>query len=225
MGKTVGTGLFLVSVLVATAMLLAGCGGTGGEERSYIEVQGSDTMVNMGQNLAEYYMDEVNPEATFSVSGGGSGTGIAAIINDDVDIAQSSRAMTEKEIEDAQSGGMEGGLALGGTKWQTIKNLVLPNAVPGMATGSILALARAAGETAPIILTGAAFFLPHLPESLSDRFMALLYHLYILSTQHIQVEEARSIAYGTALVLMAMVMVLNLAAIMWRYRARKKAQI
>jgi len=119
----------------------------------------------------------------------------------------------------------EGGLALGGTKWQTIKNLVLPNAVPGMATGSILALARAAGETAPLILTGAAFFLPHLPGSLSDRFMALPYHLYILSTQHIQVEEARSIAYGTALVLMAMVMVLNLAAILWRYRARKKANI
>ena len=119
----------------------------------------------------------------------------------------------------------EGGLALGGTKWQTIKNLVLPNAVPGMATGSILALARAAGETAPIILTGAAFFLPHLPGSLSDRFMALPYHLYILATQHIQVDEVRPIAYGTALVLMAMVMLLNLVAIFWRYQARKKARI
>lgn len=117
------------------------------------------------------------------------------------------------------------GLALGATKWQTIKNLVLPNAVPGMATGSILALARAAGETAPIILTGAAFFLPHLPGSLSDRFMALPYHLYILATQHIQVDDVRPIAYGTALVLMAMIMLLNMAAIYWRYRARKGAEI
>jgi len=107
MGKTVGAGLLLASILLSTAMLLAGCGGADGGERGYIEAQGSDTMVNMGQSLAEYYMDEVNPESTISVSGGGSGTGIAAIINDDVDIAQSSRAMTEEEIEDAQSGGVE----------------------------------------------------------------------------------------------------------------------
>jgi len=84
--------------------MLAGCGGNGengGSSSDYLETQGSDTMVNMGQSLAEYYMDEVNPEASISVAGGGSGTGIAAIINDDIDIAQSSRAMTEEEIADA----------------------------------------------------------------------------------------------------------------------------
>ncbi len=107
MDKGVGARLCLVAVLVTTVLFLAGCGGAEGEERSYIEAQGSDTMVNMGQSLAEYYMDEVNPEATISISGGGSGTGIAAIINDEVDIAQSSRSMTAEEIEDAQSGGVE----------------------------------------------------------------------------------------------------------------------
>ncbi len=116
----------------------------------------------------------------------------------------------------------EGGLALGATKWQTIRQLVLPNAIPGMATGSILALARAAGETAPIILTGAAFFLPALPSSLGDRFMAMPYHLYILATQHMSPAQVRPIAYATALVLIALVMALNLAAIVWRYRIRKR---
>jgi len=105
MGKTMGTGVFFVAAFLSIFTLLSGCGGGG--ERGYIETQGSDTMVNMGQDLAEYYMDEVNTEATISVSGGGSGTGIAAIINDDVDIAQSSRAMTKEEIENAQSGGVE----------------------------------------------------------------------------------------------------------------------
>ncbi len=116
----------------------------------------------------------------------------------------------------------EGGLALGATKWQTIRQLVLPNAIPGMATGSILALARAAGETAPIILTGAAFFLPALPTALGDRFMAMPYHLYILATQHMSPAQVRPLAYGTALVLIALVMVLNLVAIVWRYRIRKR---
>ncbi len=116
----------------------------------------------------------------------------------------------------------EGGLALGATKWQTIRQLVLPNAISGMATGSILSLARAAGETAPIILTGAAFFLPVLPSSLSDRFMAMPYHLYILATQHMSPEIVRPIAYGTALVLIALVMLLNLVAIIWRYQVRKR---
>ncbi len=116
----------------------------------------------------------------------------------------------------------EGGLALGATKWQMIRQLVLPNAISGMATGSILALARATGETAPIILTGAAFFLPALPTSLSDRFMAMPYHLYILATQHMSPAQVRPIAYATALVLIAMVMGLNMVAIIWRYQIRKK---
>lgn len=115
----------------------------------------------------------------------------------------------------------EGGMALGATKWQTIRHLVLPSAIPGMATGSILGLARAAGETAPIILTGAAYFMPHLPQSIFDRFMAMPYHLFILSTQHSRILEVRPLAYGTALVLIGLVLTLNMAAIIWRYRIRK----
>lgn len=116
----------------------------------------------------------------------------------------------------------EGALALGATKWYTIRTNVLPYAVPGMLTGTILGLARAAGETAPILFTGAAFFLPHLPRSIFDQFMALPYHLYILSTQHHAIEEVRPIAYGTALVLLILVLFLSLTAILVRYRYRKK---
>lgn len=119
----------------------------------------------------------------------------------------------------------EGGLALGATKWQTIRQLVLPSAIPGMMTGSILGLARAAGETAPIILTGAAFFMSSLPNSLTDQFMALPYHLYILATQHGQLETTRPIAYGTALVLIMLVVMLNSVAIVVRNHFRKKNEL
>ncbi|MDG5786835.1 phosphate ABC transporter permease PstA [Evansella sp. AB-P1] len=119
----------------------------------------------------------------------------------------------------------EGGLALGATKWQTIRQLVLPTAIPGMATGSILGLARAAGETAPIILTGAAYFSRNLPSSLTDSFMALPYHLYILATQHAQASVVRPIAYGTALVLILMVILLNMFAILLRNYYRRKNEV
>jgi phosphate transport system permease protein len=116
----------------------------------------------------------------------------------------------------------EGALALGATKWYTIRTNVLPYAIPGMLTGVILGLARAAGETAPILFTGAAFFLPHLPKSIFDQFMALPYHLYILSTQHQAIEKVRPIAYGTALVLLLLILLLSSAAIAFRYRYRKR---
>ncbi|ACL70901.1 phosphate ABC transporter permease PstA [Halothermothrix orenii] len=116
----------------------------------------------------------------------------------------------------------EGALALGATKWQSIKTNVLPAAIPGMLTGSILGLARAAGETAPILFTGAAFFLPFLPDSLFSQFMALPYHLYILATQHHAIAKVRPLAYGTAMVLITLVLVINLAAIIIRARFRKK---
>ena len=116
----------------------------------------------------------------------------------------------------------EGALALGATKWYAIRTNVLPYAVPGMLTGVILGLARAAGETAPILFTGAAFFLPHLPQSIFDQFMALPYHLYILSTQHHAIDKVRPIAYGTALVLLALILVLSFSAIWVRYRFRQK---
>ncbi|PSL40845.1 phosphate ABC transporter membrane protein 2 (PhoT family) [Salsuginibacillus halophilus] len=129
---------------------------------------------------------------------------------------------TEEALRSVPQSFREGGLALGATKWQTIYQLVLPSAIPGMATGSILGLARAAGETAPIILTGAAYFLPVAPSQLTDQFMALPYHLYILATQHDQTEVVRPIAYGTALVLIMLVILLNLAAILIRQRYRSK---
>ncbi len=115
----------------------------------------------------------------------------------------------------------EGSLALGATKWESIRTNVLPYATPGILTGTILGVSRAAGETAPILFTGAAFFIPELPSSLFDQFMALPYHLYILSTQHHNIELVRPLAYGTALVLLLLVFLLNLGAIIIRYRIRK----
>ena len=116
----------------------------------------------------------------------------------------------------------EGAFALGATKWYAIRTNVLPYAVPGMLTGVILGLSRAAGETAPILFTGAAFFIPHLPKSLFDQFMALPYHLYILATQHQAIEKVRPIAYGTALVLLGLIFLLNLSAFWIRYRYRQR---
>ena len=116
----------------------------------------------------------------------------------------------------------EGALALGATKWQSIRTNVLPYAVPGMLTGTVLGLARAAGETAPIMFTGAAFFLPYLPKSLGDQFMALPYHLYIMATQHHAILQVRPLAYGTALVLIVLVLGMNMTAVVIRYRLRRK---
>ena len=113
-------------------------------------------------------------------------------------------------------------LALGATKWQTIKNSVLPYAMPGVLTGTILGVSRAAGETAPILFTAAAYFLPSLPSSVFDQTMALPYHLYILSTQSINVRATQGLQYGTALVLLGLVLALNLAAIVLRVYFRRK---
>ncbi|MFO7775769.1 MAG: phosphate ABC transporter permease PstA [Candidatus Hydrogenedentota bacterium] len=118
----------------------------------------------------------------------------------------------------------EGSLALGATKWETIRYNVLPYSIPGMLTGAILGIGRAAGETAPILLTAAAFFLPRLPRSIFDEVMALPYHLYILATQHPDTATVRPMQYGTAFVLLALVLGLNLAAIILRSRFRKKFQ-
>lgn len=111
-------------------------------------------------------------------------------------------------------------LSLGASKWQTIRRIVLPNALPGILTGAILGLGRAAGETAPILFTVAAFYLPQLPKSVFDQAMALPYHLYVISTQVPNVDE--KIRYGTALVLLVMVLFMNLVAIIIRYKFRKK---
>ena len=116
----------------------------------------------------------------------------------------------------------EGSLALGATRWQTIYKNVLPYALPGMFTGSILGIGRAAGETAPILLTVAAFYLPILPTSIFDQVMALPYHLYILATQHPDTQKVLPLQYGTALVLLFLVTGFNLIAIFLRMRFRKK---
>ena len=116
----------------------------------------------------------------------------------------------------------EASLALGATKWQTIWSHVLPCSIPGMITGSILGIGRAAGETAPILLTAAAFYLRKLPSSVFDPVMALPYHLYVLSTQHPDMAKVRPLQYGTALVLMLLVLGLSLGAILWRSRLRRR---
>ncbi len=112
--------------------------------------------------------------------------------------------------------------SLGATRWQTVRELVLPNALPGILTGVILGLERAAGETAPILFTVAAFYLPQLPRSPLDQTMALPYHLYVISTQvpgmPLQVQ------YGTALVLLILVLGMNLAATIIRSRFRRRRQ-
>lgn len=110
--------------------------------------------------------------------------------------------------------------SLGASKWQTIRHIVLPNAIPGILTGTILGLGRAAGETAPILFTVAAFYLPRLPKSIFEQTMALPYHLYVISTQVPNVDE--KIRYGTALVLLTLVLFMNLVAIIIRYNFRKK---
>jgi phosphate transport system permease protein len=113
-------------------------------------------------------------------------------------------------------------ISLGATQWQTIRRIVLPQAIPGIITGVILGLERAAGETAPILFTGAAFFLPRLPNSPFDATMALPYHLFVISTQ--VPEMPIKIQYGTALVLLAFVLSMNLIATAIRSRARAKRQ-
>lgn len=113
-------------------------------------------------------------------------------------------------------------ISLGGTKWQTIREVVLPQALPGIITGIILGLERAAGETAPILFTVAAFYLPHLPRSMFDQTMALPYHLYVISTQ-VPGMPAR-IQYGTALVLLVLVLSMNVVAAIIRSYFRRKRQ-
>ncbi|MBT3314888.1 MAG: phosphate ABC transporter permease PstA [Anaerolineae bacterium] len=113
-------------------------------------------------------------------------------------------------------------ISLGGTRWQTIRRTVLPQATPGIITGVILGLERAAGETAPILFTGAAFFLPRLPSSPFDATMALPYHLFVISTQ--VPEMPIQIQYGTALVLLVFVLGMNMLATYIRGQARAKRQ-
>ncbi|MFH2138755.1 MAG: phosphate ABC transporter permease PstA [Candidatus Omnitrophota bacterium] len=127
---------------------------------------------------------------------------------------------SREALESVPDSFREVSLSLGASKWQTIRHIVLPNAIPGILTGTILGLGRAAGETAPILFTVAAFYLPRLPKSIFDQAMALPYHLYVISTQVPNVDE--KIRYGTAFVLLALVLCMNLVGIVIRTKFRKK---
>lgn len=127
---------------------------------------------------------------------------------------------SREALESVPQAFREVSLSLGASKWQTIRHIVLPNAIPGILTGTILGIGRAAGETAPILFTVAAFYLPQLPKSVFDQAMALPYHLYVISTQVPNVDE--KIRYGTALVLLTLVLFMNLVAIIIRNKFRKK---
>ena len=116
----------------------------------------------------------------------------------------------------------EASLALGATRWQTIRKVVLPGSIGGILTGAILAVSRGAGEVAPILFTGAAYFLPQLPHRFTDQFMELGYHVFIMSTQSTDVEKTLPIQYATTLVLLLLTFTLNFSAIALRARLRRR---
>jgi len=133
--------------------------------------------------------------------------------------------LTEEALKSVDDGLRLGSYALGATKIQTIQKVVLPVAYPNILTGLILSIGRVSGETAPILFTVAAYFLPRLPESISDQVMALPYHLYVLATSGTNMEESRPMAYGTALVLVAIVLIINVSASLLRRRISKKVKM
>ena len=129
---------------------------------------------------------------------------------------------TEEALKTIPVSMREGAMALGATQFETIRDIVLPASVPGIATGVILSLSRAAGETAPILFSGAAFYVTGLPGNFYQEFMALPYHLYMLSTQHQSIETVRPLAYGTAAVLILLVFMLNIVAFIIRNKFRNQ---
>jgi len=131
---------------------------------------------------------------------------------------------TEEALRSVPGTYREASLGLGATKWQTIYRVVLPAAMPGILTGTILGISRAAGETAPVMFTGAVFFSPDLPSSIFDEVMALPYHIYVLATAGTEIEATRHLQYGTAIVLIALVLGMNLLAIVLRTRLRRRLQ-
>ena len=132
---------------------------------------------------------------------------------------------TEEALKSIDDSFRHGSLALGATKLQTIRRVVLPMAFPNIITGLILSVGRVSGETAPILFTVAAYFLPQLPGSIFDQCMALPYHLYVISTSGTDTEASRGMAYGTALVLIAIVLVVNLLANLLRNYFAKKVKM
>ncbi|MDR0790249.1 MAG: phosphate ABC transporter permease PstA [Bacteroidales bacterium] len=128
---------------------------------------------------------------------------------------------TEEALKAVPDSYRSSSLALGATKLQTIRHIVLPAASPNIITGLILSIGRVSGETAPILFTVAAYFLPKLPTSIFDQVMALPYHLYVLATSGTDIEASRPLAYGTALVLIAIVLLMNIVAAIIRRKFEK----
>jgi len=129
---------------------------------------------------------------------------------------------TEESLKAIPPGLREASLALGATKLETILKVVFPQALPGIMTGGILAVSRAAGEVAPILFTGVAYYMASLPGKLSDQFMDLGYHIFVLSTQSPNIEQTRPILYATVLVLLLLTFALNFVAIIIRARVRRQ---
>jgi phosphate transport system permease protein len=131
---------------------------------------------------------------------------------------------TEEALRAIPKSLREGSLALGATKLETIWRIVVPQAMPGILTGAILSVSRGSGEVAPIMFTGAAYYLAHLPHQWTDQFMHLGYHVFVLSTQSPDIERTKPILFGSVLALLALTFLLNLAGVLVRARIRARAR-
>ena len=131
-------------------------------------------------------------------------------------------ASTEEALRNVPNSYREAALALGASKWEAIYDHVLPSAKNGIITGVILGLSRAIGETAPILFTGVSFYQRFLPHSPLDEFMALPYHIFILSTQHFAIDLAKPLAYGSTLILLLIILVLNVFALILKHKKSAK---
>ncbi len=129
---------------------------------------------------------------------------------------------SEEAIRSVPMSFREGALALGATKWQTVRTIVLPSALPGILTGAILGVSRAVGETAPIMFTAVAFYMAHLPKSPFDKVMALPYHIFVMATESPNYWRTKNLQFGTALVLLGLVLSLNLGVVIWRTNLRRR---
>ncbi|HEX7898804.1 MAG TPA: phosphate ABC transporter permease PstA [Planctomycetota bacterium] len=129
---------------------------------------------------------------------------------------------TEESLRAVPRSYREAAYALGATRWQVVWHVVLPQSIGGVLTGTILAVSRGAGEVAPIMFTGAAYFLPYLPKKLNDQFMELGYHVYVMATQSPDVEATLPVLYATVLVLLVVTFALNLAAVLLRSQIRRR---
>jgi len=130
----------------------------------------------------------------------------------------------EEALRSVPTSFREGALALGATRWHAVRVVVLPAAIPGIMTGAVLGISRAVGETAPIMFTAAAFYMSHLPQSPFDKVMALPYHVYVMATESPNYWKTKDLQFGTALVLLGLVLTMNLGAVVWRTRARRRKQ-